>query len=269
VTKYILPIIFAALISTVSLSTMQAFGGEILFEPPFLEIDKFSTSVGHVTIQDPAGNSFTVDLSGPTEVHVAIDPNTGQDPFPDLPFDRVDTEIVMMDLVGLSPQIGDVKVRINPSAPRSLGAITETENPNEGFLDLPPFNPASLPADSFFDVFVELEIVEPGIVLHNGEPLHLETQIVSKPPGVEDEYCEFGPIELLDEDNIPTGFAIIEACHTPGPSDEPKIAGELLPLDSTALLIGGLSSMSVFMIPAVAGIAGAAVYLVKHRANKE
>jgi hypothetical protein len=49
----------------------------------------------------------------------------------------------------------------------------------------------------------------------------------------------------------------------------PQVAGELLPLDSTALLIGGLSSMSVFMIPAVAGIAGAAVYLVKYRDNKE
>jgi hypothetical protein len=48
-----------------------------------------------------------------------------------------------------------------------------------------------------------------------------------------------------------------------------QVAGELLPLDSTALLIGGLSSMSVFMIPAVAGIAGAAVYLVKYRTNKE
>jgi hypothetical protein len=48
-----------------------------------------------------------------------------------------------------------------------------------------------------------------------------------------------------------------------------QVAGELLPLDSTALLIGGLSSMSVFMIPAVAGIAGAAVYLVKFRANRD
>ena len=43
------------------------------------------------------------------------------------------------------------------------------------------------------------------------------------------------------------------------------VAGELLPLDSTALLIGGLSSMSIFMIPAVAGLAGAGVYLVKFR----
>jgi hypothetical protein len=46
-----------------------------------------------------------------------------------------------------------------------------------------------------------------------------------------------------------------------------SVAGQLLPLDSTALLIGGLTSMSVFMIPAVAGLAGAAVYLVKFRAR--
>jgi len=45
------------------------------------------------------------------------------------------------------------------------------------------------------------------------------------------------------------------------------VAGELLSLDSTALLIGGLSSMSVFMIPAVAGLAGAGIYLVKFRAR--
>jgi hypothetical protein len=48
-----------------------------------------------------------------------------------------------------------------------------------------------------------------------------------------------------------------------------SVAGELLPLDNTALLIGGLTSMTPLMIPAVAGIAGAAVYLVKFRANKE
>ena len=51
--------------------------------------------------------------------------------------------------------------------------------------------------------------------------------------------------------------------------NQQQVAGELLPLDSTALLIGGLSSMSVWMIPSIAGIAGAAVYLVKYRANKE
>ena len=67
--------------------------------------------------------------------------------------------------------------------------------------------------------------------------------------------------ELLDE-------CLIQ-CPVVQPTPETQVAGELLPLDSTALLIGGLSSMSVFMIPAVAGLAGAGVYLVKFRARDD
>ena len=51
-------------------------------------------------------------------------------------------------------------------------------------------------------------------------------------------------------------------CGTP-------VAGELLPLDSSALMIAGLTSMTVWMIPTVLGLAGAGVYLVKYRANRD
>jgi len=44
-----------------------------------------------------------------------------------------------------------------------------------------------------------------------------------------------------------------------------EVAGELLPLDNSALMIAGLSSMSVWMIPTVLGLAGVGVYLVKFR----
>ena len=50
--------------------------------------------------------------------------------------------------------------------------------------------------------------------------------------------------------------------HTP-------VAGELLPIDSAALVIAGLTSMTPLMIPAVAGLAGAGIYLVKFRAHKD
>jgi len=43
------------------------------------------------------------------------------------------------------------------------------------------------------------------------------------------------------------------------------VAGELLPIDSSALMIAGLTSMTVWMIPAVLGLAGAGVYLIKFR----
>jgi len=44
------------------------------------------------------------------------------------------------------------------------------------------------------------------------------------------------------------------------------VAGELLSIDSSALVIGGLASSAVWMIPTFAGIAGAGIYLVKLRA---
>ncbi len=47
------------------------------------------------------------------------------------------------------------------------------------------------------------------------------------------------------------------------------VAGELLPLDTSALMIAGLTSMSVWMIPTVLGLAGVGVYLVKFRANRD
>ena len=49
---------------------------------------------------------------------------------------------------------------------------------------------------------------------------------------------------------------------------EKAVAGELLSLDTSALVIGGLSSV-LWMVPAVAGLVGAGVYLVKTRANRE
>jgi hypothetical protein len=47
------------------------------------------------------------------------------------------------------------------------------------------------------------------------------------------------------------------------------VAGQLLPLDSTALFLAGIQSMTVWMIPTVLGLAGAGVYLVKYRANRD
>ncbi len=49
------------------------------------------------------------------------------------------------------------------------------------------------------------------------------------------------------------------------PEPDTPVAGELLPLDNSALMIAGLTSMSVWMIPTVLGLAGVGVYLVKFR----
>jgi len=47
------------------------------------------------------------------------------------------------------------------------------------------------------------------------------------------------------------------------------VGGELLPIDSTALVLAGLQSSAVWMIPTLAGLAGAGFYLIKFRTTKE
>jgi hypothetical protein len=78
------------------------------------------------------------------------------------------------------------------------------------------------------------------------------------------DFQDFFGSETPEEEQLLLNAVQVQSCTV-----DTQVAGELLPLDSTALLIGGLSSMSVFMIPAVAGLVGAAVYLVKYRANRD
>ena len=47
------------------------------------------------------------------------------------------------------------------------------------------------------------------------------------------------------------------------------VGGEHLPIDSTALLLAGLQTSAIWMLPVLAGIAGTGFYLVKFRTNKE
>ena len=63
-------------------------------------------------------------------------------------------------------------------------------------------------------------------------------------------------------------YAIDDVMFSAQPCVNP-VAGELLSINSSALVIAGLTSMTPWMVPAVIGIAGAGIYLVKFRANKE
>jgi len=67
----------------------------------------------------------------------------------------------------------------------------------------------------------------------------------------------------------PGVLTMIENFSGPECEGDPAVAGELLSIDSSALVIGGLASSAVWMIPAVAGIAGAGIYLVKSRTNRD
>jgi len=47
------------------------------------------------------------------------------------------------------------------------------------------------------------------------------------------------------------------------------VGGESLSIDNTALLLAGLQTSAIWMLPALAGIAGAGAYFVRTRMNKE
>jgi len=47
------------------------------------------------------------------------------------------------------------------------------------------------------------------------------------------------------------------------------VGGELLSIDSTVLLLAGLQSSAIWMLPVLVGVAGAGFYLIKFRTNKE
>lgn len=102
----------------------------------------------------------SVVLAGPTTV-VRGTPSTdltGREYF--------ETEIVQLDLTGSGP-IGDVVVREDPDRP-STGKVTQQEKGKD------------FPADSFFDVFVEIKMG--GATFTNLEAVHMQAVIHSLPP---------------------------------------------------------------------------------------
>jgi len=71
---------------------------------------------------------------------------------------------------------------------------------------------------------------------------------------------------ILAGDNLQMGvniFKFLNECISP------IVGGEFLPIDSTALLLAGLQTSAIWIIPTLAGLAGAGFYLIKFRTNKE
>jgi len=186
--------------------------------PPEIEIDFFPESRALVGIRMPDGNMETVRLNGPTEVHVQLGELGDND---DDGLESVPTEIVALSLTGNSPTLGAVVLRLRdqnlPPFRQSLGEIEENENNTNGILDVPPFTAAGT-ADSFFDVFFEVEVL--GLVLHSEIPSRMESTITHKPPAPGNTYDKPpGHIPLFHENGEPSGIVIVQASHAPDPSD--------------------------------------------------
>jgi len=93
------------------------------------------------------------------------------------------------------------------------------------------------------------------------------------PGSIEDVDCTVnGEIEILNEDFSSDSVEIVFAATGPDMGNahcdltiSHLVAGELLPLNTSALMIAGLTSSAVWMVPTILGLAGVGVYLVKFR----
>ena len=65
----------------------------------------------------------------------------------------------------------------------------------------------------------------------------------------------------------PTGYDLVD--DTCVRSNHNPVAGELVPLNTTALFISGLSSSMIWMVPTLAGIAGVGVYFIQTRTHNK
>ena len=180
------------------------------------EVDFFPFSLAQVVIE--AGDLVeTVKLSGPTLVKVAINPD-GQAVDHDLDGrEQVQTEMVQLQLSGMS-SLGPVQVRLRDAHEEpfsgSFGEIEENQNNTKGILDLPPFTPTGS-ADSFFDIFLEVELG--GQVYHTLQPKRMTSLITYKPPGPGEPYENPDKLQLYNEQGQPTGIFIGPARHIPNP----------------------------------------------------
>lgn len=257
----------------------------LLFAAPFpsrmaqadpIEVDYFPDTHATVELENTLGTPFdTVMVAGPTTVNVDLGSlgdgdSDGRE--------QIQTEIVQMQLTGTStiydlPVI--LKLRDSAKDPfrHSLGEMEETINVQVGRFDLlghdpplcveypppPPPNCLNTTADSFFDVYFEVEVPDLGMILHNRVAKHMETTITHKPPAAGETYEDPVAIRLYDELGNETDWWVAATSHTPklgigGIAEAPDVDASAL----GATTSGGSSDTTYAVI---AGIAAGAVLL--------
>ena len=63
--------------------------------------------------------------------------------------------------------------------------------------------------------------------------------------------------------------SITDITFVPDETQPPVVGGEFLPIDNTALLLAGLQTSAIWMLPVLAGAAGVGAYYIKTRTNKD
>jgi hypothetical protein len=165
--------------------------------------DSFASAARVIVRFNGTGLQIGADLGGPVQIerlNSPADHNANG-------LDDIQTEMVFMHLTG-----GGITVRESPTR-HSTGLIEEQHNITPNHMDFP--------ADSFFDVFFEVDVN--GTTLHNEVPFHIQCKITQIPPYL----CFYEPpittpIELLDANGVKVA-KLIHGLHLPVPPNESVI----------------------------------------------
>ena len=119
---------------------------------------------------------------------------------PYIPGQVIQTELIAMTLQGTHPSLGAIRLRENTPAP-STGFVTVTNINAAGNMTL---------GESFFDVFVEVDLPSSGGTYFNPNPIRMYSQITALEPPIGTAYQMIsGPSQLL---TLPAGPPIGFLC---------------------------------------------------------
>jgi hypothetical protein len=139
-------------------------------------------------------------------------------------------------------------------------------------MDIDPLDPEDGIVEIWFDF-------EDGVPLDGGVPYWFGLKYADFFSEIDPEPKWIATTSQIDDEARET-FTL-----SPGPGDwdgadnsgyffqltvhDDTVGGEFLPIDTTALMLAGIQSSAIWMLPALAGIAGAGAYFVRTRMNKE
>jgi hypothetical protein len=177
---------------------------QVVFPPA--GIDHLSPTSGYVVMQAPSGQTETYVIGeGPPNMTTVI----RESPVDMGGYRVFDTEITQLDLVG-SRREDDVQIRESPTLQSSghvVGAVSATTD---------------YPADSFFDLFVEIDIPDLGVYgLRNNAPIPLASYGIEAVPPLGAIYNTPSPwegVELYTPGGDPTGYRIVGVTHVLPPA---------------------------------------------------
>lgn len=140
----------------------------------------------NVTMNVPGLGIIQAALSGPSKMHIYIGSAGQASDVNGNGFDEVITELTDLDLTGVDPTVGKVRMRLDPSRP-STGVIEEQVNNTPGLLDIPAVTQVGS-GDSLIDLFFEIELTDLGICFRSEQAIELTSVIGQLPQAVSGHY---------------------------------------------------------------------------------